>query len=143
MWEAVFRAVMARFVRGDDVGPRLFFLAIRVGGKDKDPRPAFVGRFIDCLADETPGEGGEARPVAVEVLKGSRAKRSAGFITDRRTGRMGTLLRLSSVRGKGKDQATVGAEWVSHARAGKKLICRLSLLGGRWVVTGEVVKAVR
>ena len=144
MWEAVFRAMMDRFVRGEDVGPSLFFLALRVGGKDKDPRPAFMGRFIDCLADDVPAGPPEAPPdAAPQVLKYSRVKWAGGFITDRRTGRMGTLLRVSSVRGHRNSQATVGAEWVCHPRAGKRLTYQLAWEDERWVVKCEVVKAVR
>jgi hypothetical protein len=145
--EAAFRALIAGFGPGGRAGPTLFFLSVRSGGKDKDPRPAFMARFLaelpDGLLDESPDESPEGmatpddaggRPTGVHVLKGSRAKRAAGFVTDRRTGRMGVLLWAMGARWEGEDRATVRAGWLAHVRDGERVTLRMERLAGRWVV---------
>jgi hypothetical protein len=137
LYESAFRALMARFGPGKEVGPRLFFLAIRFGGRDKDPRPKLLARFLDCMAEETP-DGTE--PVGPVVRKASRSRLAGGFITDRRTGQLGAVLRIRSVRRRGEDEARVNAEWFAHRRSGKGLTLEMARQGERWVVKDETVR---
>ena len=132
--ESVFRALLAHFGAGKEVGPRLFFLAIRSGRRDRDPRPTLLARFLDSMADEAPGESNRV------VRKVSRSRQAGGFITDRRTGQLGAILRITSVRRKGEDEARVNAEWVAHRRTGKGLALRVAREGDHWVVKDETTR---
>lgn len=137
--EVAFRSVIADFGRGGRAAPPLFFLSVRSKGQDRDPRPAFMARFLAELPEESPGDEAAADKVgaggaAFQVLKASRAKRAGGFVTDRRTGRMGVLLTVSGVRWRGEDRATVRARWLAHARDRGAVTLRMERLDGRWVV---------
>ena len=128
--EAVFRALIEHFASPDLPGPRLYFLAVRSGGKDKDPRPAFMTRLIEFLHDESEEDAGPA------VRRFSASRRAGGFVTDRR-----------SLRWRGGDRATAYAQWLAHARDATDLTLRFGAEGGgkgevrRWVVTEKTVRS--